>query len=282
MPIYEQTYRTWDGALEDHPKTWWVITKTGIQLLWRKGMVILLLFSYLSFFVRAVQIYVIARYGEKLEIAQRLKGLKIDSDFYINYLNGQTFFLLLILIFAGAGLIANDKKFKALSIYFSKPVSFWDYIIGKFLILCFFGSLITFVPSLLLFVIRIVLAQDIVYFQQHFWIPFSQAGYVILALLAYGSIILVLSASSKGTRSAAISFFARIMFPDLIRTILSRISLVGLFSITANIKQAGSVLFNVDRPYGFPPIYALLVVLMVTGVCMVIMKVRVRPTEVVK
>ena len=282
MPIYEQTYKPWEGVLEPRPRTWRVIARTGIQLLMRKGMMVFLLFAYFPFFFRAVQIYVIARFGDKLEIVQKFKGLKIDANFYSDFLNGQMFFVVLIFVFAGAGMIANDKRFKALSLYFSKPVGFWDYVAGKFLVLGFFVSLITLVPGLLLFLMRVVLAKDSVYIQDYFWIPFSLFAYTVVELLLFGSVILVLSASSKGTRSAAVFFFTLIMFPDLIRIILSKIPAVGLISMTANIKQMGSVFFGIDRPYGFTPIWAFLVMAAVIALCVLLLKQRVKPTEVVR
>jgi len=251
MPIYEEGYHTWHGQLESKPRTWWVITKTGIKLLWKKGMIILLLLASIPFFVRAVQIYLVTRFGEGGEIARALRDFRINPEFFNSFLQGQTFFLVLVLILSGASLIANDRKYKALPIYFSKPVSFWDYVGGKFLIIGFYGCLVTLVPSLLLFLVRVALARDATFLKEYFWIPFSLMGYVVIVLIVLGGLILCLSSAARGTRSAAILFFALLTFPELFRQILSRIPEIGLVSMSADLRQVGSLFFGLDRPYHF-------------------------------
>lgn len=284
MPIYEQTYRPWEGALEPNPRTWWVIARTGIQLLMRKGMVVFLFFAYIPFFIRAGIVFIIVRYGDKLEIIQKFKGLKIDADFYFNSLSDfwARVFVIFICIFVGAGLIANDKQFKALSLYFSKPVGFWDYIIGKFLVIGFFVSLITLVPGLLLFLMRVLMAMDSVYLQNYFWIPLSLVGYVIVELLVLGGLILVVSAIFKSTRFAAVFFLCLIVFPELIQTILSKIPIIGLTSFLVNIKQFGAVFFGIERPYGFAPLWAFMVMAAIVALCIFLLKRHVKPTEVIR
>ncbi|MFH1941972.1 MAG: ABC transporter permease subunit [bacterium] len=282
MPIYEESYRPWHGQLESRPRTWWVIAKTGIQLLWKKAMILLLLLASIPFFVRAVQIYLMTRFGDNVQIAQAVEGFKINPGFFFGFLQGQNFFLILILILAGAGLIANDRKFKALSIYFSKPVSFWDYILGKFLVIGFYGNLVTLVPGLLLFLIRVLLSKDASFFQEYYWIPFSLTGHVFLSLVTFGGLVLALSASARGTRSAAILFFALIAFPDLFREILSRVPEVGLMSLSAVLRQTGSLLFGVERPFQFSLWLAFVVVGVVWFLCLWVLREKVKPTEIVK
>ena len=63
--------------------------------------------------------------------------VKIDGDFFQQFLFRiqpvpATFFVALVAIFAGSGLIATDLKNNALSLYLSKPLSWMDYLIGKF------------------------------------------------------------------------------------------------------------------------------------------------------
>ena len=282
MPIYEEGYQAWHGQLESRPLTWWVITKTGVKLLWKKGMIILLLLASIPFFVRAVQIYLVTRFGETGEIARALRDFQINPEFFNNFLQGQTFFLILVLILSGASLIANDRKYKALPIYFSKPVSFWDYILGKFLVVGFYGCLVTLLPSFLLFLVRVALARDAIFLKDYFWIPFSILGYVVLATVVLGGLILSLSSAARGTRSAAILFFALLTFPELFREILSRVPEIGLISMNADIRQLGSVLFNLNRPYQFSVGLASVILLGVVLLCVGVLKLKVRPTEVVR
>ena len=281
MPIYEESYRSWEGQLIPKPKTFWVIAKTGIRRLWKKGMILFVLLAYLPFVFRAVQIFIASRVDGSSELIQAVKGLQINPEFFYNFYKGQMFFLMLILVFAGSGLIANDRRLKALTLYFSKPVGFLDYIGGKWLVVGFYGSLITLLPSLLLFLLQVLLARDMTFFNQFYWIPLACAGYTVIAISTLGGLILALSSIAKSMRSAAISFFAFIMFADLFRSILSKVPEVGLISFNADIYQTGSQLFGLKTPYSFS-VWAAVVVLVTVNVgFFLLLKWRIRPTEVV-
>ncbi len=282
MPIYEETYSSWDGHLKSKPRTWWVIARTGIRLLWKKWMIILLLFGAIPFLVRVVQIYVMSRFGNQTNIAEVLKGLKIDPEFFIDFINGQHFILILILMLAGAGLVVNDRRFHALPIYFSKPVGFWDYVIGKLLIVGFYGILITLIPALLLFIIHILLTTDATFFQHYFWIPASLIGFVFVKLIVLGGFILTLSSMTKSTRTAAILFFAFLTFPELLRTILSKIPEVGMMSLHADLKQVGAFFFGLQLPYTFSVWLTVCVLIGAMALCYAVLKNRIKPTEIVR
>ncbi|MCJ7812860.1 hypothetical protein MUP95_06035 [bacterium] len=282
MPIYEETYSSWDGHLKSRPRTWWVIARTGIRLLWKKWMIILLLFGAIPFLVRVVQIYLMFRFGNQANVAEALQGLKIDPEFFINFVNGQNFFLIFIFILAGAGLVVNDRRFHALPIYFSKPVDFWDYVIGKLLIVGFYGSLITLVPGLLLFLIQVLLATDATFFQRYIWIPASLIGFIFVKLVVLGGFIITLSSIARSTRTAEILFFALLTFPELLRTILSKIPETGVVSLHADLKQVGALFFGLKMPYDFSLWLTVCVLIGVMVLCYVILKNKVKPTEIVR
>jgi hypothetical protein len=124
--------------------------------------------------------------------------------------------------------------------------------------------------------------QSMVYFEANYWILFSILGYSVLILLVFGALILALSSISDRTRTAAVFFFALLTFPDLLRQILSKIPAIGLFSIPADLRQVGALLFGLDIPYSFSPWLSLIVLLAIVGFCVWILRKRVRPVEVIK
>jgi hypothetical protein len=284
MPIYDESYRSWQGQLETKPRTWWVIVRNGVKLVWRKLMILFLIAAYVPFVVGAVQIYLMSRFGEKLGVARNIQGAEINPAFFYKFIQGPWLYLMLLLfvIFSGAGLIANDRKFKALPIYFSKPVNFWDYILGKFMVIGFYGSLITLVPGLLLFLMKVLVSENTVFLKTYFWIPFSIIGFSLLMLLILGSVMMALSGASRGTRAVAILFFGVIWFPDLIRGIFTRIPEMGLLSLSADLRQIGALMFGVDNPFSFSPWLSGLVLTAVFLFCLFFLRWRVKPTEVVK
>ncbi|MBN1895085.1 hypothetical protein JW906_11345 [bacterium] len=281
MPVYDQNYRPWEGRLLEKPRTWWVIARTGIRLLWQRWMIALLFFASFPFIVRTVQIYFMNRVGDASKLGDLGKNLDIDAGFFQGFLKNQEFILLLILVTAGAGLIANDRRFKALQIYFSRPVSFPDYICGKWLILAFYGGLATCIPALLLFIIQWLLSGSEAFLRQFFWIPFSVLGFSVTVLLVLGGLMLLLSSISSA-RGAAVLFFAVIWFGEILRKILIRIPELGLLSLQANLRQVGSVFFGTERPFEFSAVWAAVVLAAFVAGCILALRMRVRPTEVVK
>ncbi len=282
MPIYEEVYRPWHGQLVPNPRTWLIIARTGIRLHWKRAMIYTLLFSTIPFLIRAGQIYAATRLADFPQFAQMVQELKIDAAFFSGFLQGQAFFVFLVLIIAGAGQIANDRKFRALSIYFSRPVLFCDYISGKFLIVGWYGSLITLVPGLILFLFMILLSTDGTFFSDHWWVPLALLGQSAIILLSLGGVILALSALTGRARSAAILFFGLLTIPEMIRGILPGLPSLGFISLQALLKQSNAFLFGQELPYEFSSWAGLVVLAVITGLSLVALWQRVRPTEVVR
>ncbi|MFC1627612.1 hypothetical protein ACFL3H_00690 [Gemmatimonadota bacterium] len=282
MPIYEEVYRPWHGRLVPDPRTWLIIARTGIRLHWKRSMIVLLLFAAIPFLVRVGQIYASTRLADFPELAQMVSELKIDSSFFSEFLQGQAFFVFLVLIIAGAGQIANDRKFRALSIYFSRPVLFRDYIAGKFLIVGWYGSLITLIPGLILFLLMVLLSTDSTFFSDHWWVPLALLGQSLIILLSLGGVILALSALTGRARSAAILFFGLMTIPEMIRGILPSLPSLGFISLQALLKQTNALLFGQELPFEFSVWAGLVVLTIITGLSLLALWKRVRPTEVVR
>lgn len=280
MPIFEKTYLPWHGHLLDRPMTWLVIARTGIRLAWRKSLGIILFISFIPFIFRAGQIYILSRFGDEETLLRMVRGIQIDAEFFMSFLKGQAFLLLLLIIVVGAGLIANDRKFNALPIYFSKPVGFWDYIIGKLLIIGSYGILITIIPALILFLMRAMLTQNTDFIRTYYWVPLSIIAWPLFALLVLSSLTLAVSAFSRGARTASILLFSIIYIPELFRSILSRIPNVGLISVHATLNQLGAVLFGAGRPFSFSIGWTSVVLVGIMGLSLLVLRLQVRPTEI--
>ena len=282
MPIYEETYRGWHGQLVTTPRTWWVITQTGVRLLWKKWMIILMMLAFGSMIGHGIYIYFVTRGLEQTGIGQMVDSFRINPAFFEGFMQRHWLLMIIVLLMAGAGIIANDRKYKALTIYFSKPVSFWDYTFGKFFVIGFYGSLVSWIPALILFLFRVLLANDASYLQQYYWLPLSIFGYAVIIIVTLGFLLTAISASARGIRSAAILFFGLIYFPDLFRVILSNIQEVALISLNADFRQVGSLLFKLDAPFRFSVIWSFVALAAIVAFSIFILLKRVKPTEVVR
>ncbi len=80
------------------------------------------------------------------------------------FLEQQEVFLFFVTVYAGAGLIANDRRANALQIYLSKPLTRAEYVFGKLAILMTFLLLVTWVPAILLLVVQVLFAGSFTFF----------------------------------------------------------------------------------------------------------------------
>src|SRR5262245_28359120 len=144
MPIHDQGYRRYAGNRRPSGRAWAVIARTGVRmLLGRRPFIGLLLISWVPFFVRTVQVYAAANLPQATFLAP-------DSRMFRQFLEQQQVFLFFITVYAGAGLIANDRRANALQIYLSKPLAPWEYVVGKFAVLAAFMLFVTWVPAMFL------------------------------------------------------------------------------------------------------------------------------------
>jgi len=279
MPIYDLSYRQWSGVWTSHPYRWWVITRQGINILGRKRrFLVLMILSALPFLVRCVMLYLSTVLG-------RIPLLTINAKFFEDFLSQQMFFVFIIAIYAGAGLIANDLKANALQIYFSKPITRRDYVMGKLGVLFFFLALPTLVPGMLLFFLAVLFKSDASFLEQNYWLPASVLGYSLLIIATYSVVMLAVSSLSKSSRFAGIVFAALFFFSRIFYQILSvvlRSTRVAWVSLGNNLTQIGDYLFQVSPQYQSP----LWLSAMVLGLLMLgsvwLLHHRVQAVEVVK
>jgi ABC-type transport system involved in multi-copper enzyme maturation permease subunit len=148
-------------------------------------------------------------------------------------------FLFLLTALAG-GLIANDLRANALEIYFSRPLSLFDYFLGKLLVILTVLLGLTLLPCLLLFLVDLTLTET-----QGFW--FDQlhllprmAAACLLMTVPYGLIMLAISSIARTARNAMLLFAGLIMMTSIISNILTQSleqPLFGLISINANMHR---------------------------------------------
>ncbi len=189
MPIHDQGYRRYAGTRARAGRAWSVIAKAGVRTLFaRRAFIGLLLLSWVPFVVRAVQLYA----ATNLPQAQFLAP---DARMFRQFLEQQEILLFFITVYAGTGLIANDRRANALQIYLSKPLTRVEYIFGKFAILFTLLLLVTWVPAVLLVLIQVMFSGSFTFVLNNlFLLPaitiFSlvQVVSVALAMLALSSL----------------------------------------------------------------------------------------------
>src|SRR6476661_8132699 len=164
MPIHDQSYRRYVGGKALPGGAWAVIARAGMMTMIRKPTFLgLLIFAWFPFLVRAVQIYVTANYPQVAMFAP-------TAETFRQFLEQQDFFVFVMTIYAGAGLIANDRRANALQIYLSKPLMRTEYIFGKAAVLFAFLLFVTLVPGLLLLLLKVLFAGSFAFLKNNLFV----------------------------------------------------------------------------------------------------------------
>jgi ABC-type transport system involved in multi-copper enzyme maturation permease subunit len=195
------------------------------------------------------------------------------------------FMMVMILVFCGAGLIADDLKHNALQLYFARPLKKKDYFWGKVSVITFFLLLVTLVPGIILFMMKLIFSGSFRFFASYPWLPVSIIIYSLLVTAFFAFYTLFLSSISKNRRYVAIFIFGLYIFSDILFGIfygIFRSQYFSLLSIKSNIQQVGAVIFNQRTPFNIPWMLSLAVLIFFCLVAAVVLNRRVRSVEIIK
>lgn len=287
MPIHTQDYRHWEGTfIRSNYRRWWVIAKAELKLLTKRKIVRLI--------VAIPPIVYVLTYGILIYVnnilTDRLSSfIVIDSGFFQKFLFSITpfptaFLIALVVIFGGSGLISNDLKHNTLSLYLSKPISWMDYLIGKFIVIGVLLVCMTLIPGLLLF-LEHVLLTDTPFLKENYWVPFSIILYSAIIIVTTSLLMLLFSSLTKNFRYSIIGFCSVWFGLPVIHAILSEIlssSKVALVSIWANLDRLGMALFGMESGYDIHWFWTIIILLALSSFCIFVLRQRIRAVEIVK
>ena len=277
-PIHDQSYRHYTGVKTAPGSAWMVIASAGIRnFVRRRAFLGIMLFALFPFIIRAVQIYIAAN------VAQA-SMLGAGPETFRQFLEQQDFFVFVITVYVGAGLIANDRRANALQIYLSKPLMRTEYIFGKLAVLIVFLLSVTFVPAMLLLFLKVVFDGSFAFLSRNlFLLPAITVASLLQVLLASFT-MLALSSLSKSARYVGILYVGITFFTSAIYGALYAITgstRVSWVSIGANLSQVVDVIFRQPPRYATPWQVSLLVIVGLIALSVSILERRVRGVEVV-
>jgi ABC-type transport system involved in multi-copper enzyme maturation permease subunit len=279
MPIHDQSYRRYGGGKITPGRGWTVIAWAGIRQMIRKRIFMgLMLFAWMPFVVRAVQIYLSTNFPQMAMIAP-------TAETFREFLEQQDPFVFFVTIYVGAGLIAGDRRANALQIYLSKPLLRAEYIAGKAAVLFTFLLLVTWIPAILLLLVQVMFAGSFAFVSKNlFLFPAITVASLLQALLATFT-MLALSSLSKSSRYVGILYAGIIFFTAAIYGAMYAITggstKLSYLSLGANLNQVVDVIFRLTPRYSTPWQVSLVVVLGLIVLSISVLERRVRGVEVV-
>ena len=285
MAVYRRTYTSYSGALTPAWSRCLVLFRYSRRNLFRSkfqtGFFVLCFFYPL---LCLIGIYL----AHNLSFLERYSGSKqlltIDNKFFFVFITVQGVLAFMLTAFTGPGLISPDLANGALPLYFCRPFSRAEYVLGKASVLAILLSEITWVPGLVLFAVQASLAGSS-WTWNHLWIVSSLVLSSFLWIAILSLLAMALSAWVKwrivaGALLLAVLFFGG-GFGQAINAVMRTQS--GHFvDIVYLIGTVWTSLFRIDNDRGMSSSAAWIALLIYCGICLALLVRKVRAYEVVK
>jgi ABC-2 type transport system permease protein len=244
----------------------------------KKAFLGLLLLASLPFVVRAVQIYLVTN------VPQARAIFAVTPATFRDFLNSQNIFVFFITVYVGAGLIANDRRARALQIYLSKPLTRQEYVGGKLAILMVFLLLVTWVPAVLLLLLQVLFSGELAFVRANLHLLPAITVHSLLLALTASVTMLALSSLSNSSRYVGILYAMLIFLSQALYGVLRFVTgdtQVAWVSFSANVMQVAAAVFGVPPDYRTPwPVSLAVLVALIAVSCFVLQR-RVRGVEIV-
>jgi ABC-2 type transport system permease protein len=147
----------------------------------------------------------------------------IDASFFALWMQLPQFIIAsLMIMIVGPALVSPDLRNNAMPLFLSRPVSKASYILGKLLVLLVLGSLITWVPGILLILCQAYLSSD-PWLADNLSMPFAAIGSSLLWILALSAMSLAVSAWVKWKVIARLLFFGILFVASALGTAIREI-----------------------------------------------------------
>jgi ABC-2 type transport system permease protein len=285
MAVYRRNYKPYSGALTPAWSRWLVLFRYSRRNLFRSkfltGLFVVCFFYPLACLL---MIYLAHSATFLQEMGVPMGVLSIDNKFFFHFMSVQGVLAFLLTAFAGPGLISPDLANGALPLYFCRPFSRAEYVLGKSSVLAILLSQITWVPGLILFAMQASLAGAS-WTSTNLWI----AGSLILSSLIWIAILsllaMALSAWVKwrivaGALLLGVMFFGA-GFAQAINAVM-RADWGHFFNVAYLMGTVWNALFQVDSEHAIPVAQAWVALLVYCAICLALLMRKVRAYEVIR
>jgi ABC-type transport system involved in multi-copper enzyme maturation permease subunit len=284
MPVHERGYTHWSpsGARVDPP--WLVIARRGLLApLKRRWTLVLLFASWVPAIVKGAIVFFKAKAGQFMELAVGGDWTSVTPAGFLSFVEGQRFFVFVITVILGAGLIARDKQDNGLSLYFSRPISLFDYLGGKVLVVLAGFAAVTLVPSLLLCLFAYLVDPTAAGLDLLLLTPLRLVA--MSAFTGIGISLVLLAFSALGTRTVLVVVWWAVLClgGDAIGNIGDGLGLDMLqyVNFLGHWHNASALLMDASPRLPIAPAMSLLVCVAMMAGAILTLRQRIKPVEVV-
>ncbi|MEQ8790375.1 MAG: ABC transporter permease subunit [Pirellulaceae bacterium] len=235
MPIHDLGYRAWSGLRGAEMLRWPVIAQNGFLRAWnnrwlRRLMILAWVpatyFGVVFFFYerallsveneRAIEIFktlIPADFSQQVDRAT--EGDPVENRHYLwtqllfmFFRYPQAVLMVLVVGLAAPPLIARDVGSKAFLVYFSRPISRVEYILGKSATVWGYLLLITTAPALALYALAVALSPSVEVVAHTWDIPLRVLAASVVLIIPTTSLALAFSSLTKRAVTAGFLWYA--------------------------------------------------------------------------
>jgi ABC-2 type transport system permease protein len=284
MAVHKRNYRAYSGRLSPAGSRFLVVTRYAFKSVFHSKLLTAFFVCCFFYPLGCVLAIYLDHNLRVLALFNIRSAFDVDGKFFFHFLNVQGTLAFVITALVGPGLVSPDLANNALPLYFCRPFSRAEYVLGKMAVLLSLLSFITWVPGLILFSIQSSLA-GFVWMKANLWMAGSIFLGSLIEILIYCLLALALSAWIKRKLAAGAAllgvFFFGAGFAQAINAVLGT-----RYGSLANIAELiGSVEIHLFRAYSQTPVpsgMAWLALLAICVFCLMLLERKVRAYEVVR
>jgi hypothetical protein len=237
MPIFDQGYQHWNGALAGHTWRWLAVARHGVRAILQNRYIRLLLFAaWLPAIALVAFLAVWGLLEQQVEsILTFLRNLNIPEqmlvqpqDFrsaiwtiaYSFFFKAELAVALFLVVIVGPNLVSRDLRFNALPLYFSRPLRRIDYFAGKLGIIGFFLAATGILPAVVAYVCGVGFSLSLGVFKDTHRLLWAGALYGLVITVSAGTLMLALSSLSRRSIYVGLAWVGFVFLTLMLSTIL--------------------------------------------------------------
>jgi ABC-2 type transport system permease protein len=235
MPIHDLGYRTWNERLASPWTRWVVIAEAGVRRAWQSSWLKRMMFFAclpaiwfgagfffwehslmdrdlrrdLSVFTMGEEgVFQELRTGMTMEDPVAARHLVWSWLLYTYLRNPQGVLMVLMVGIIAPPLISQDVRSRAFLLYFSRPISRWQYALGKLATVWFYLLMISAAPALFLYLLGVLLSPNFQVVFDTWDLPLRILAASAVLMIPTASLALCMSSMTQESRYAAFGWFA--------------------------------------------------------------------------
>jgi ABC-type transport system involved in multi-copper enzyme maturation permease subunit len=263
-----EVYRPFTGKLREHPWRFFPLLTTGLRtaLKQRRALLVLYLPAFVVTVIMCFAMWAKFRVEEIIkdvgegqsfqeQLAQQIVRAQANQitgqllevvGMILQFAKGMGAFALLAVTWFASGLFCEDKKAGAHQLYFARPITRFDYFLGKFLTAAFFALCAMLVPLLSVCIAASVCSPDWQFLRQQWDVFFRVIAFSLLWTIVISSLVLMASSLASRKSFAMLGVFGFVMLSLPFAKILNEFVDQRLFALAlmADLEVIGQHFFG--------------------------------------